>query len=296
MKKMKKNNWVGKRILITGVNSLVGWNLFQRFEKKNNLLLGYGHREKEFHDDRFFSMNGLNVSRIRSLLKSFSPDVILFCKGICDYDLCERNPQLAFRINVDEMSQWLMALRDFQVPPLFAYFSSDHVFSGRSGLYTESMRPSPVSVYGKSRVEAEKQVRESTLPFVILRSGLLIANSPQGNKGPHDFLLSRLRKGKPVSLFTDEWRTPVSATHLMDCVESLDLKCVAETYHVASELDISRYDLGCEIAREQHLDLSGIQARSLKDDEFSAIRPKHLTLRSEKLPLENFCYRRSRLV
>jgi len=138
-------------------------------------------------------------------------------------------------------------------------------------------------ILGKTKLEAECLVEKSDLPYLIIRPGLVIGDSVQKNVGPRDFLLSRLRGGKPTTYFTDEFRSPVGAEELAREVARLMYSEAQGVFHISGDEVISRYDLAKRLAGEYGFEASDIIASLREEDEWSRIRPKDLSLRSKKL-------------
>ena len=121
------------------------------------------------------------------------------------------------------------------------YLSSDHVFGG-DGVYTEASVPSPISVYGRTRVEAEQLVlkRADTL---VIRTGLTIGPSPDGRTGHMDWLSYRSERGLPITIIEDESRSVVWASDLAKRVMKLSESKVTGIRHISATRIISRVSL-----------------------------------------------------
>ena len=118
---------------------------------------------------------------------------------------------------------------------------------------------------------------------MIVRPGLVLGESLQGNKGPRDFLFSRIRAGKPTHLFTDEWRTPIDAVDLADQILRLTLSEEHGIFHLAGREVINRFDLGVRLASKEGLATHHIFPRLRCEDRWAPIRPENLGLVSRRL-------------
>ena len=197
------------RILVTGLNGVIGWSVFRAAREQSD---AYGTYRKEypfFLDERFTRVDWDQEDEIQALVEKVRPDYLIHCWAICDLDLCEEIPEIAERINIRCLESLIRVLNNTQGLKKFVYMSTDHVFGGQEGAYTEEDTPEPIHVYGRTKVEAEKRVIQSDLPYMIIRPGLVVGPSLQGNIGPRDFLFSRIRADKPTHYFTDEWRSPI---------------------------------------------------------------------------------------
>lgn len=271
------------RILVTGLNGIIGWNIFRKAAELFPETLGTYREEHS-------ALRGLQVKRLEAdsvetlslLLQSYQPQVLIHSWAMCDLDLCEQIPSMAERINIEGTRNLLAAASEISCLKRFVYVSTDHVFDGEDGNYGEEDIPVPKHVYGRTKLAAEKLVRDSSLPWQILRPGLVIGDSLQGRKGPRDFLLTRIRAGKPTHYFTDEWRSPIDGETLAARV--MAVACSEETgiFHIAGEEVLNRYELAQKIALENGYSTERVFPRLREEDRWAAIRPKNLSLKSTR--------------
>ncbi len=173
-----------------------------------------------------------------ALFEHYQPDVLLYCHAVCDVPKCTAAPGWAREINVEHVRRVLAAL---PAKTRFVYVSSDHVFGG-DGVYDEAAPPCPISVYGRTRVNAEALVLERTGSLVI-RVGLPIGPSPTGRTGHWDWLRYRMQRNLPVTIVDDESRSVVWADDLSDRVMRLADSSETGVRHVAATRALSRVEL-----------------------------------------------------
>jgi dTDP-4-dehydrorhamnose reductase len=128
------------------------------------------------------------------------------------------------------------------------YCSSDHVFGGGAGPYYEDSPPTPISVYGRTRVEAEAIVRARAGSLVI-RSGLWIGPSSNGRIGHLDWLRSRHARGLPMTIVSDEERSAVWAHDAAARVWDLARSGITGTRHLVATRSIDRPALATFVNR-----------------------------------------------
>ena len=277
------------KILIFGLNGLLGWHLYLESRKRALAFGTYRRRLPEFQNPNFYKIDIRSEKEIQSFLEKIRPDIIFHAWSMCDLDVCEENPKLAYEINVSGTEKILAAAERLESLKKFAYISTDHVFCGERGPYNELDIPSPKHVYGMTKAKAEALVKNSSLSTVIIRPGLVIGSSVQGNKGPHDFLVSRLKAGKKTRYFTDEYRTPVKAKNFARASLELVLDNAEGIYHVTGHQRWSRYDLAKKIAEELDASTENIMPLKRSEDLWANIRPKDLSLNSNYIkPFKDF--------
>jgi dTDP-4-dehydrorhamnose reductase len=151
---------------------------------------------------------------------------------------CEAAPDWACDINVEHVRRVLAAL-----PPRtrLVYVSSDHVFGG-DGVYDEASSPCPISIYGRTRLDAEELVLARSDSLVI-RIGLPIGPSPNGRTGHWDWLRYRIQHNLPVTIVQDEYRSVVWANDLARRVMRLAESTETGLRHVTATRAASRVEL-----------------------------------------------------
>ncbi len=270
---------MSRKLLITGLNGLIGWNLFQFFQDRYDVYATYrSPHPKLLLEKNCFRIDLDSEKEIRQTLNRIQPDIIIHSRAICDLDVCEEFPELAERVNVKGTELLLKEISNLKNLERFIFISTDHVFDGEKGSYTIDDEPKPKHVYGKTKRSAELAVLNSGLPFLIIRPGLVIGDSLQGNKGPKDFLCNRLRKKKETTLFVDEWRSPVSADRLCQSVGLLIQMKKQGIFHIAEAENLNRFDLGISLAEKYELPSQYILPQYRKNDILAHIRPRDISL------------------
>jgi len=126
----------------------------------------------------------------------------------------------------------------------FVFFSTDLVFDGRKGDYTETDVLNPLHIYGETKVAAEEMILKNPRHLVV-RTSLNYGQSLSGNRAFNEqFRHSLQRAGQGMKLFTDEFRNPIPAVETARAVWELVAKQCAGIYHVAGAEKMSRHQIG----------------------------------------------------
>jgi dTDP-4-dehydrorhamnose reductase len=200
------------RILLTGKNGQLGWELHRQLEQDYEVL-AIGREDIDFRDSKYLA------SAIRQLPKFH---LIVNAAGSADVERAEQEPFATEAINV-EAAAILAAEADFRGIPMI-HFSSDHVFGRyqRTLPYREHEKPNPVSVYGWSKLEGEMRIQNILEKHWIFRlSGLFGIR----NKNFFTELLARHHAGKISRVANDHmispnW-TPLVAEAVAKAINSL---------------------------------------------------------------------------
>jgi dTDP-4-dehydrorhamnose reductase len=221
-------------VWLTGANGLIGNYLAQSTPKNFRVraltradfdLLDYAAVERAFKQDR--------------------PQLIIHCAAITSVADAQKNPALARRVNV-EATKFLSELAA-EIP--FVFFSTDLVFDGRKGNYTESDATNPLHVYGETKVAAEEIVLK-TPRHLVVRTSLNGGASASGTRSFNEQLRRAMQQaGAGMTLFRDEFRSPIPAVETARAVWDMAQKNCAGIYHVAGAEKLSRLQIGELLAR-----------------------------------------------
>lgn len=289
-------------VLITGVSGFLGWNLARDFHGRGYDVVGTWHNRKPDHAvARQCAQFDLETDDAERLLAAASPDVVVHCAALSSRKECEADPSRARRINVDATARLAEAVAEHEA--MFVFISSDLVFDGSAAPYGEEDAPSPASVYGETKAEAEERVRALHSRHHILRAALLYGADAW--RHPGGFLswnAGEPRRGNPVRLYTNQFRMPLYVNDVGVAIEALialpasgtphgrstvhgtasrgnthggtvpgaspsDHSIPYGTWHLAGPDRLSRYEIGRRIAANFDLPEALMQPVMLERDE-----------------------------
>jgi dTDP-4-dehydrorhamnose reductase len=146
------------RILLTGVNGQVGWELQRTLAPLGEVVAA----------DRGM-LDLADTASIRRGVDAIAPDLIVNPAAYTAVDKAESEPELAHAINATAPGELAQAAAARGIP--LVHFSTDYVFDGsKSGAYTEADMPNPLGVYGASKLAGEQAVLAAGIPYLILRT------------------------------------------------------------------------------------------------------------------------------
>jgi dTDP-4-dehydrorhamnose reductase len=216
---------------ITGANGLIGnylvqtapqfaprWRV-QALTRANFDLLDFDAVKHEFQKDQ--------------------PQLVIHCAAITVVAEAQRHPGLARHVNVEVTK----LLAELSAEIQFVFFSTDLIFDGRKGNYAEADAPNPLHVYGETKVAAEQIVLKNPRHLVV-RTSINGGISRAGDRGFNEQLRRALEAGQGMTLFTDEFRSPVPAVETARAVWELVQKNGAGIYHIAGTEKLSRWQIG----------------------------------------------------
>ena len=167
---------------------------------------------------------------------------ILNSGGSCKLKACEADPAMAERVNVKGVQSVLAAIENTDIH--LVHISIDLVYSGAGqGGYLETDPVDPVTVYGKTMVQAEHLIQTQRPSSCILRMSLPMGVSFNGHAGAIDWIQARFAKLKPATLYFDEIRTPTYVECLNEVIEEVFSKRIGGLYHAGGEVKWSLFQI-----------------------------------------------------
>jgi len=263
------------RLFITGGSGLMGSKLAQiALARGHEVFSGYAHNEPEFGRGVKFDL--LDPAGILDLVDRMRPDVIVHSAALTDVDRCERERELAYKMNVEGTRATAMAAE--KAGSFLVYISTDYVFDGLAGMYREDDSTNPVSYYGYSKLLGEQFCRGC-----IARTCVIYGSRPASGKVNFAlWLINSLRSGKEVRVVTDQFITPTLNTNLAGMVLEAADRRLCGVYNLAGATRLSRYEFAIELARAFDLDRDLLRRSRMEDMKWPARRPKDSSLDTSK--------------
>jgi len=214
------------------------------------------------------------------IMENSKPDWIVHCAAASDVDDCEREPETAFRLNRDMARLVAQAARDAEVR--FIHISTDAVFDGARGDYSESDPANPINIYGQSKLEGEQAVMEVNPEALVVRTNFYGWSALPG-KGLAEWFLANLESGDDCYGFSDISIAPILVTDLADLLLRMLQKGLQGPYHVPGAECVSKHEFGVRLAKTFDLNSDGIRSASVQMAGLRAPRAHRLCLRGEKV-------------
>ncbi len=279
------------KVLLTGASGLLGGNCLARLARNPNVHLYATHRNPDFSIPHTFAQGAsafpldlTNETAVWNIVATVQPNIIIHTAAHTETAFCEWNRQDAYALNV-KATKVLATLAEM-FGTRFIFISTDLVFDGTKGNYSEDDTPNPLSYYAETKLEAEVLVKTLVGNHVILRVPLLLGVSPRGTRSVNERLVKEFEAGKTVKLFCDEYRTPMFADVLARVIEEVAMGILSETtglFHAGGAERVSREDLGRKIATRWKFNQDLIQSARSSDVPSTPPRPKDVSLNSNEL-------------
>jgi dTDP-4-dehydrorhamnose reductase len=237
-------------LLITGITGVAGYNAFHYFRQRYpGQVIGIRPRRTwRLKGAGVVGQDAENAAGMRQLFDRYGFGSVLNTVGNCALKSCELDPAMAHTVNVD--SAQVIAENVKRHGCRLVHLSSDLVFSGKGlGGYVESASVDPVTVYGKTMVQAETLLLSHCRSVAILRISLPMGPSFNHHAGAIDWIGSRFGAGRPATLYFDEVRSCTYCDDLNDVFEKFLANEEAGLFHCGGPRAITLYQIAQVVNR-----------------------------------------------
>lgn len=237
-------------LLITGVAGVAGFNAFHALHRKYpGQVIGIRPRQTfKLVGDGILAQDAEDADGMRRLFDRLGFRSVLNTVGNCALKSCELDPAMAHTVNV--ASARVMAENVRRHNARLVHLSSDLVFSGtRAGNHMETDATDPVTVYGKTMVQAEGVFHLQTPSAAILRISLPMGPSFNRHAGAIDWIQSRFRADRPATLYFDEVRSCTYCDDLNHVFERMLCNNASGIFHCGGPQPMTLYKIAQVINR-----------------------------------------------
>jgi dTDP-4-dehydrorhamnose reductase len=185
---------------------------------------------------------------VEEALRAFRPEAVLHAGAMTDVDACERDPELAWRVNVGGSEQVARACR--AVGARLAAVSTDYVFDGESGPYDEDAVPNPRGVYARTKRVGEEAALLLVRDCAVARVAVVYSGREGAKSTFATQVVERLGRGEPVKAFLDQLVSPTLARNGAEMVAELLLETSYRgVLHTSGATVLDRVDFARRVAR-----------------------------------------------
>ena len=235
-----------KKLLVTGASGFLGWNLCQQAYADWEVYGTYFSHKIAIPETTLYKVDLTNFAELESLFKQVQPDAVIHTAAASKPNFCQTNREVAYAINVDAAVNIARLCSDRNIP--CAFTSTDLVFDGKNPLYKESDPVCPINYYGEQKAIAEQKMLQIYPKVALCRMPLMFGLPSPVASTFLQGMVSNLKAGKEVNLFTDEYRTPASGKAASQGLLLAVEKQLKGILHLGGKERISRYDFGLLVA------------------------------------------------
>ena len=232
------------KILITGAFGQLG-NSLKNFLSINDEVFRTGLNIPT--GGKGLQLNIVDKIMLKDIISSISPDVIINLAALTNVDFCESNPEIAKEVNTNGVQNLVDVFSGKII-----HLSTDYVFDGLKGPYKEEDQINPISVYGKTKYDAEKIVLDKN-NNLVLRANVLY-NMFGNNKASFlNWVVNNLKNKNSIQVVNDQFNNPTWTESIAEILVNCLNKNMSGLYHWGDQDYLSRYDFAIKIAESYNL-------------------------------------------
>lgn len=273
------------KVLIVGANGGLGNVLAQHLRTETDWAVATADRTeyREGVEARAFDSAHKASWALLFADPGTRPDAVVNAAAYTDVDGCEKERERARRDNVELVSHIVEASRKHRLR--FIQISTDNVFDGRRGPYTEASLPDPINYYGKTKLAAENECRRLDGRASIVRTMWLYGSSV-GKPSFVEWVKRELSESRTVRVAQDEIGNPTLCEDVAAGIRRILELDVTGIYNLAGPEILSRLDVAYIIANWVGADPALIESVQSAELNRPALRPLQsglLTLRAQAI-------------
>jgi dTDP-4-dehydrorhamnose reductase len=261
-------------LLVTGGSGLLGSAVVRQAIGKFRVTSTYHKNPVALEEAEFIRADLLNDRDLETLSLA-KPEIIVHCAALTDVDYCESHPEEAFAQNVQasiNVAKMAKNLGSYMV-----HISTDGVFDGEKGAYSEDDSPRPINSYGRSKLAAERKVSETYRHGCILRTNIIGWNAT-ARKSMAEWMIGVLKRREALTAFNDVVISPLLTDDLSHLIFDLCRLEYEGIVHIGSSDSCSKLQIAHIIAEIFELDPINIKSISVDELQLKAKRPKNTSL------------------
>lgn len=262
------------KILITGAFGQLG-NSLKNFLSINDEVFRTGLNIPT--GGKGLQLNIVDKIMLKDIISSVSPDVIINLAALTNVDFCESNPEIAKEINTNGVQNLVDVFSGKII-----HLSTDYVFDGLKGPYKEEDQINPISVYGKTKYDAEKIVLDKN-NNLVLRANVLYDMLWNNKASFLNWVVNNLKNKNSIQVVNDQFNNPTWTESIAEILVNCLNKNMSGLYHWGDQDYLSRYDFAIKIAESYNLKSDLIKQISTSQLKQMAPRPLNGGLDQSKL-------------
>lgn len=265
------------RVLVTGSSGQLGKAVVEVFFKNDIDVYPIPHTRLDITERQ----------AVEEIIRAYLPEVVINCSALTDVDLCEREKDMAYKVNALGPKNLAILCEKYNIHLI--HISTDYVFDGEKETpYIEFDKPNPINIYGKSKLEGEYFVERFSKSYSIVRTSWLYGDGNNFVKK----IIERAKEETILKVIDDQFGSPTYTYDVAMALLNISKERAYGLYHCANKGVVSRFEEAKFIVERLGLKIEVIP---IKSNEYPTLakRPKYTPLENYILELEGIFYARS---
>jgi len=267
------------KILVTGASGLLGHKVAELALEKHHEVYSI-YKEHPTFLGKPIKLDLTDQSQVSETIAKHKPEAIVHTAAYTDVDGCEINQDLAWKTNAEATKN--VAIASASINSHIIYVSTDYIFDGEKGLYSEEDKLNPISYYGYTKLKGEEFIKEHAKKWCITRASVIYGWSQTQKPNFATWLIKNLNQGKTVNVLTDQYVSPTLNTNLAEMLLEITERKIAGTLHTAGATRVSRHEFALKLAEVFNLNMDLIKPATMNEMPWRAKRPKDSSLNVSK--------------
>ncbi len=232
-------------VLVIGAGGFIGTRLYKTLLASFPHGSVFGSYYSSENSRGAVKLDIRNGVEIRNLIYKLKPSMVVIVAGTKDVSRCEKDSDYAYALNTQPVSEIVSIIERNNLPTKVILISSDYVFDGKAGCYSDTDDPVPVTVYGQSKYAAENLLLESSVDAKVARLSAVMGK----DAGFYRWFVSSMNERKTVALYKDAFFTPTPISLVVAGLCQLIInyeEIPQKTVHVVGRQSMSRFQFGME--------------------------------------------------
>jgi len=259
-----------KRKIIVFGSGFLGTEIYKESLRRNCIS-----KKTRLHSDQeIIQLDIKDQTQVKNLIESEKPEILINCISKNDVDFIEKDNTEA--MNVNALGPRTLSDVCKKINCRLIHISTDSIFDGTKGMYTESEQPVPINAYARTKFRGEEEIRNNIENFVIIRTNFFGIN--RTGRYLLNNIISKLKNNEKIQGFKDVIFTPLPVDNLAQQIMDVAFSEFQGILNLSSNKPISKLDFCNIVAKKLDFDNCDITECSIDDFGFDAARPKNTSL------------------
>lgn len=253
-----------------------------RLDKKVELMCASVESSSLMPDVNYTQLDITQKNKVKELILNFFPDIVINTAAFTNVDKSETEKEIAWKINVTGVEN--IALYAWTIDAHLIHISTDYIFDGKNGPYSEEDKPLPIGYYGRTKLASENSIRTSGVRFSIVRTNVLYGPAKYGRPDFVKWVINSLSAEQSIRIVTDQIGNPTYIDDIVSAINKLIEFKKEGIFNIGGIEMLSRFDFTLRIAEYFNLDkqlIIPILTKELNQPAHRPLKSGLITLKAE---------------